>query len=375
MRTPATCTDPPLFHPPHRARLTRGGETTTLGGMTDAPTCTDTGTAHVVICTTGGTIGAATRADGVVEAGRGLDAMRSALDAAVPPGVRVTWREVLDRDSSAMGPVEFDRLATAVTETLDDTGDPVDAVVVAHGTDTLEESAMLLDLRHDDPRPVVVTGAQRAADSPDADGPANLLDAVLVAADPVSRDLGVLVVFGRAVLQARGVRKWHTSDPVGFAREAPDPETDVDPETLPAGLARPVLGSGARASAVRVDTIAAFPGADDSALRAAVAAGARGLVVEGLGSGNLPPALADGLRDALAVDPDLVVVVTTRVPRGTVQPVYGGTGGGAALARAGVLFGGRLRSGQARVLLACLLDDRGPAATRRDWDTVARVGA
>jgi len=364
------------------------------------PTSTDT--RHVVICTTGGTIAAATGPDGVVSAGAAPALLAAELEAVLPETVRVTWRRVMDVDSSAMGPADLDAVLDAVAEVLGvdgegdgagsdgagsdgagpggtgpGAGERVDGVVVTHGTDTLEETAMLLDLHHADPRPVVVTGAQRAADHPESDGPANLLDAVLVAADEVSRGLGVLVVLGRAVLQARGVRKWHTSELLAFARNAPDPAEDVDPESLPEELRRPVLPRRVRLADVRVDVLAAAPGGDDAALRAVQDAGADGIVVEGFGSGNVPPALASsGLRSALEARPDLGVVVTSRVPRGEVTAVYGGTGGGAELARSGVLFSGHLRAGQAWVLLACLLQvATGPAELRRDWDRFARVTA
>ena len=361
-----------------------------MGRVNHEPTSTDT--RHVVICTTGGTIAAATGPDGVVSAGAAPALLAAELEAVLPETVRVTWRRVMDVDSSAMGPADLDAVLDAVAEVLGvdgagsdgagsdqagpDAGGRVDGVVVAHGTDTLEETAMLLDLHHADPRPVVVTGAQRAADHPESDGPANLLDAVLVAADEVSRGLGVLVVLGRAVLQARGVRKWHTSELLAFARNAPDPAEDVDPESLPEELRRPVLPRRVRLADVRVDVLAAAPGGDDAALRAVQDAGADGIVVEGFGSGNVPPALASGLRSALEARPDLGVVVTSRVPRGEVTAVYGGTGGGAELARSGVLFSGHLRAGQAWVLLACLLQvATGPAELRRDWDRFARVTA
>ena len=351
-------------------------------------------TRTIVICTTGGTIAASTDPGGVVTAGShgavetSTARMAAELEAVLPETIRVRWRPVLDLDSSAMGPGEFDAVVDAVEAAL---GDPeVAGVVVTHGTDTLEETAMLLDLHHGDPRPVVLTGAQRAADHPDADGPANLLDAVLVAADEVSRSLGVLVVLGRAVLQARGVRKWHTTDLIGFARNAPDPQQDVDPSELPEELVRPVLPRRVRLSGIRVDTVHAAPGADDAALRACVAAGARGIVVEGLGSGNLPPLLASGLRTVLAEHPELAVVVTSRVPRGEVSAVYGGPGGGAELARAGVVFSGHLRAGQCRVLLGCLIalsasgagsdtaahaHDGSVVSVGRLWDRFARVTA
>jgi L-asparaginase len=82
----------------------------------------------------------------------------------------------------------------------------VAGVVVTHGTDTTEQTAFFLDLFHADPRPVVVTGAQRAADAPDSDGPRNLTDAVTAAAAPATRGLGVLIGFGGQLFPARGTR-------------------------------------------------------------------------------------------------------------------------------------------------------------------------
>lgn len=338
-----------------------------MGRVSSAETSTDT--PHVVICTTGGTITASTGPGGVVTAGgsgAATEAVLAGLLEVLPATIRVSARAVLDGDSSAFGPAEWDAIADAVADVLADPG--VAGVVVTHGTDTLEETAMALDLLHDDPRPVAVTGAQRAADHPEADGPANLLDAVLLAADPVSRDLGVLVVMGRAILQARGVRKWHTTDPVGFARNAPD----VPVEGLPAELERPVLPERPRFADARVDVVACPPGADAAALRACVDAGARGLVLEGLGSGNLPPLVAEAVRALAADRPDVVVTVSSRVPRGEATATYGGRGGGAELAPRGVLTCGYLRSGQARVLLAGLLAcaGDGPDAAdevRRQW--------
>lgn len=313
---------------------------------------TSTDAPHIVICTTGGTITASTGADGVVTAGdsdAATEEMLTELRSALPDTVRVSARAVLDADSSTFGPPQWDVLVNAVADVLADPD--VAGVVVSHGTDTLEETAMALDLHHFDVRPVAVTGAQLPADHPEADGPANLLDAVLLAADPVSRNLGVLVVLGRAILQARGVRKWHTTESVAFARNAPD----LPAEGLPPELERPVPPGRARFADVRVDVIACPPGSDATALHACVEAGARGLVLEGSGSGNLPPLVAEAVAHLTDTRPDLVVVAGSRVPRGEATPTYGGRGGGAELAARGVLSCGYLRSGQARVLLAGLI--------------------
>ena len=89
--------------------------------------------------------------------------------------------------------------------------------MVVQGTDTLEESAYLLDLLWDRPEPVVLTGAMRNPTLAGADGPANLLAAVSVAADPEFRDLGALVVLADEVHSARSVKKAHTTRPHAFA--------------------------------------------------------------------------------------------------------------------------------------------------------------
>ena len=267
----------------------------------------------------------------------------------------VTARDVLMKDSSALTTADQALIVREVMAALDDPA--TDGVVVTHGTDTAEETAYLLDLLHTDDRPVVLTGAQRSADDPDADGPRNLRDALSVAADPAARGLGVLVVFDGLVLAARGTRKVHTSEVAAFAQpdggglgRVVDGRLVVD--GAPAHREHVVVGLH-DIEALRVDIAAVYPGVDGTALRAFAAAGARGVVLVATGSGNANPAVVEAVAELTRRG--VVVGLTTRVDTGPVAGIYGGGGGGADLVAAGAVPLGTLRAGQGRILVLALL--------------------
>lgn len=222
--------------------------------------------------------------------------------------------------------------------------------VVTHGTDTMEETVYLLDrVLAEDAPPVVLTGAQRAADAPDRDGPRNLRDAIRVAASPEARGRGALVVFGGEIHAAREVRKVHTSAVRAFASPGYGPIGHVDGERVV--FARrperrpplPVPGE-----LVPVDLIRLYAGSDARFLRASVASGARAIVLECTGRGNANEQVLAGVREAVAAG--VAVVVCSRCAEGRVEPVYG-RGGGRDLADAGAVFAGDLAGPKARVLL------------------------
>jgi L-asparaginase len=307
---------------------------------------------RVAVVTTGGTIASRATAD----AGRVAGVEGAELLGSVRLGraVDVDVRDVLNVNSYAMTVADLGTVVAAVHEALADPD--VDGVVVTHGTDTIEETAFGVDLFHDDPRPVVFTGAQRPADSPYADGPLNLRDAIEVAVADRARGLGTVVVFDGLILPARGTCKADTLASAAFAAPVTGPvgrvaegEVYVRSRAVrppPLDLARLDLAG------VRVDTVALYPGADGTALAAHVGRGARGLVLEATGLGNANPAVVEAVADA--VGRGVVVVLSTRVPAGPVLGLYG-NGGGHDLLAAGAIPAGLLRPSQARVLLLALL--------------------
>lgn len=321
---------------------------------------------EIVVLSTGGTIASRQSATG---GARATDAGAALLERITAPiGVDLDVRDVLTINSFAMTPEDMRLVVLGVRDALSDPD--VAGVVVTHGTDTMEETALLVDLFHHDPRPVVFTGAQRPADQDGTDGPANLADAIAVAVDPAARDLGVLVVFRGSVFSAPGTRKIATVAAAAFAN--PDIEalgTVVDGRLAlagrPHGTARLMATtSSLPAGLPRVDVVAVYPGADSVALSALTGAGAQGIVLEATGAGNANPGLVATVADLVSTG--ITVVVSTRVHSGPVTAIYGG-GGGVDLMAAGALLAGYLRPGQARILLIALL------ATGASHDEIERA--
>jgi len=225
-----------------------------------------------------------------------------------------------------------------------------DAVVVVQGTDTLEESAYLLDLLWDRPEPVVLTGAMRNPTLAGADGPANLLAAITVAAESRFRELGALVVLADEVHAARSVRKVHTSRPHAFASPEGGP-LGVVAEGNAVLLHRPAAPrvtlrpTGPLTAKVPLLTVGLD---EDPAVATALAGVADGLVVAALGGGHVPEALAERLGDLAGALP---VVLASRVGAGRVlSSTYRSPGSETDLLGRGLIWSGDLGPVKARVL-------------------------
>ncbi|MDO4911127.1 MAG: asparaginase [Corynebacterium sp.] len=250
------------------------------------------------------------------------------------PGVEFRIVEVKALDSSAMTLSDVQDLAVVVGQ--QDADPAVDGILITHGTDSLEETALALDLL-DFHTPIVLTGAQRPFDDEQPDGPANLRLSVesLCSQKDASPSPGVHIVFGSQVLAARGAYKRHTEDLEAFASLALP-----RPRPVSIGATSPV-DEQSSFGAKRVEIVSSPLLVD-----ACIAAGVDGIVVPGKGSGNVSPEMAAAMRRA-----PMPVVLCTRVPEGPVASIYGGDGGGATLAKHGIMST-NLRAPQARIALA-----------------------
>ncbi|NED95611.1 asparaginase [Phytoactinopolyspora alkaliphila] len=309
---------------------------------------------RVVLLTTGGTIASRLLPQG----GYGV-ATSSSLAAPVVDDIgHVDVRSVTHRNSFDMTHRDIRQITESAADAL--SSPDVAGVVVAHGTDTLAETAALQALIHADRRPVVVTGAQRPPDHAEPDGPRNLADAIRVAAHPSAQGLGPLVVFGKRVLPAWGTTKAHTASLSAFLRVLDEPAAshgggrDLSvpglvslgfpirrPDPLPAPT--PVFDH------MSVPVVTSHVGADGQLLDLVVAAGADAVLIVGTGLGNVTTPLARAVERAVARG--LPIGVSSRTLQGPLAPIYR-NGGGRDLVDAGAVLLTGVDPGQARIFLA-----------------------
>ena len=238
----------------------------------------------------------------------------------------------------------------------------IDGAVVIQGTDTIEESAFLLDLLVDSDNPVVVTGAMRGADAPGADGPANLLSAAIAAASPRTRGLGTLAILNYDIHAARFVQKSHTALPSAFLSPLVGPlGTMIEREAhVYVRVERTPCWSAKSGAPAPVALIKMSMGDDGRLLKALPDLGYAGVVIEGMGAGHVLAEVAPILGDVAKRIP---VVLASRAMTGPVfTKTYGYPGAEIDLIKRGLVPSGYLSGLKARLLLSLVMRDRNGAA-------------
>ncbi|MGB5508073.1 type II asparaginase [Robiginitalea sp.] len=278
---------------------------------------------NVVILATGGTI--AGSAETGTQAGytSGQIGIQTMIEAV--PGIdqlaNITGEQISNVGSQDMSIEIWLKLANRINELLN--SDEVDGIVITHGTDTQEETAFFLNLVVKSDKPVVTTGSMRPSTAVSAEGPLNLYNAVAVAANPKSRGHGVLVVMNDQILGAHSVTKTNTTSVQTFMAPSHGQMGAVIYGKMefyrnPHGIH--TINSEFSVNGVtqlpRVDIVFACADCSADLIDLSIKAGAKGIVIAGVGNGNMTAAMLAASKKA--ADNGIVVVRSTRVPTGYV---------------------------------------------------------
>lgn len=251
-----------------------------------------------------------------------------------------------------MTPEIMMELSRLIEQKLDKEG--YDGAVVTHGTDSLEETAYLVDLTTNTEKPIVFVGAMKSSSELGWDGPVNLIDAVYTAACNEAWGRGVLVVMNNEVHSAAQVTKTNTHSLDTFKSVDFGPLGFIDNNnvyfyhkyTKHQQISVSEIDS-------KVDLIKCACGMDDRLIRFCVDTGAHGIVIEGMGRGNIPPEMVKGVEYALSKN--IPVILVSRCHNGKVLDSYGYAGAGRDLTQKGVILGDNLPGQKARIKLMAAL--------------------
>jgi L-asparaginase len=317
---------------------------------------------RIVVITTGGAIGA--RRGPVV--GGALPALKGDDFLALLPrdGIDLVFEEFANLPASHMTTVSALELAHQVESLL--SGPDIDGAVIIHGSDTLEETAYLLDLTINVGRPVVFTGAMRSSASLDYDGAVNLSNAIRLAAAREAEDLGVVVLFGEEFYAASEVQQVHSQSRAAFAAPGSGPLGRVEGDRIYVRY-RPLTRQHIPCQRLEemVDLIRVTQGADVRLFRHSIEDGAAGVVLESFGGGRLPPWWLPLITDAF--QRRTVVAITTRCAAGGLGDEFGYVGAFHDLSRLGVLFAHQLSGPKARIKLMVALGAARNTSELRNW--------
>ena len=232
--------------------------------------------------------------------------------------------------------------------------DDIDGVVVTHGTDTLEETSFLVDLMLNTKKPVIFTGAMRSSSELGYDGPANLAASICTAVSEEAWGRGVLICFNGELNSAKEVTKANSMALNAFRTPNFGPIGIVDNNSVL--FYRKVKDNefiDVSEIKEKVAIIKCCASADSDFINFAIDTGYKGIVIEGLGRGNVPPTMVEGIQRA--INENIPVILTSRCFEGRVFGSYGYDGGGQQLKNMGVIFGESMPSQKARIKLILML--------------------
>lgn len=230
----------------------------------------------------------------------------------------------------------------------------ITSVVVTHGTDTLEETAYLLDLTVNTEKPVIVVGAMRNSSELGYDGSSNLSAAICTGISKNAKNKGVLVVMNNEVNAASEVTKTNTLSLDTFKSPEFGPLGIVDNDEVI--FYRDIVNRqfiDTNEIEEKVGLLKTGPGMESDIINFYIYNGYKGIVIEALGRGNIPPQMIDGVKNA--IEKNIPIVMVSRCPTGRVLDTYGYEGGGKHLRNLGVIFGNNLPGQKARIKLMLIL--------------------
>lgn len=302
-------------------------------------------TKKILILHTGGTISMSEDATGKIKPNAQNPLAELPLDS--QGQIQLVTEEIFNLPSPHITPAHMLQLSQRLRQAA---AEGFDGAVVTHGTDTLEETALFLDLTLTSTMPVVVTGAMRSSNEIGSDGLYNFRTAIMVASANASVGKGVVVVMNDEIHSARYVTKTHTTNvatfrtptfgPIGIVSEGhvnymqtinPQPHLPIEKVIT------------------EVYLIKAYAGMTGTLFQALNQPTTRGIVIEALGAGNLPPQTLTALQ--ALVHQNIPLVLVSRCFNGIAEPVYDYQGGGVNLAQMGIIFCRGLNGPKARIKL------------------------
>ena len=306
----------------------------------------------VVLLTTGGTIASRTNKDSGKLASGQITGEELAAMCNLPEDIEVVTESIFQKASIHITFEDLVALKNKIENYYKD--ETVSGVVVTHGTDTMEETAYFLDLTIKDHRTVVVTGSQRSPEELGSDVYINLRHAIYSACSDDLRGSGTVVVFNERIFAARYVKKEHASNIQGFNAFGFGYLGIIDNDEVHV-FQKPIKREyyQIQTEVPQVEIIKCYIGADGKFIKAAREAGVKGIVLEGVGRGQVAPQMMEEIEKS--IEAGIKLVITTSAEEGSVYTTYDYLGSAYDLFNKGVILGSDNDSKKARIKLAVTL--------------------